>query len=127
MAAQRHRLALCVLVVAALTLGRHAWRQLPRQVDVEFALGPKHREIVEVRVAYLLEGQEMHGVAFRYPSGAPQVIRHQVSLPAGRYGVALELRPRRGRARTLMRGLRAPADGVVRILNDRGRVGMDPS
>ena len=95
----------------ALTLFPH----VPRKVDVEFELGPSHREIVEVRVAYLRDGEELQGVSFSFPDGAPGRVRHSVSLPAGDFEVHTAVRPNHGQSRESVGKLHAPSDGLVKI------------
>ena len=104
-------IALLGAVVVALALMPH----VPRKVDVEFELGPSHREIVEVRVAYVQDGEELHGVSFSFPDGAPGQVRHSVSLPPGDFEVHTELRPSQGESRGSVDKLHAPADGTIRF------------
>lgn len=89
--------------------------RVPRPVKVDLLLGPAHQEFVEVRVAYLQEGEELHGVAFNFPSGAPPRVHHEVSLPAGDFEVHTELRRADGRSQASTRSLHAPATGTVLI------------
>jgi hypothetical protein len=98
-------------VVVALALFPH----VPRDVDVELELGPNHQEIVEVRVAYVKDGEELHGVSFSFPGGAPGQLRHSVSLPPGDFEVHTELRPNHGITLASVRKLHAPAEGLVKI------------
>jgi hypothetical protein len=98
-------------VVVVLALSPH----VPRKVDVEFELGPTHREIVEVRVVYLRDGEELKGVSFSFPQGAPGQLRHSVSLPPGDFEVRTELRPSHGLSLASVRTLHAPTEGLVRI------------
>jgi hypothetical protein len=98
-----------------------AWQLLPnvpRHTELEFALGPGHQRVIELRVGFEREGEELHGVSFGFPSGAPRTVRHSVSLPSGRYLVRCELRARDGGSRLETHRLQAPADGVVRIVLD---------
>jgi hypothetical protein len=101
----------CGGVVVALALFPH----VPRKVDVEFELGPTHQEIVEVRVAYVQDGEELKGVSFSFPQGAPGQLRHSVSLPPGDFEVHTELRPSHGLSLASVRKLHAPAEGLVKI------------
>lgn len=112
---RRRKLAPAVLLIGAVVIGAELWSQVPQQADVEYVLGSRHADVVELRVGYLLEGEELHGVSFRYPEGAPRVVRHEVSLPSGRYTIALEVRRRRGTSRRVERSLQMPAEGVVRL------------
>jgi hypothetical protein len=82
---------------------------------VEFELGPTHQEIVEVRVAYVQDGEELHGVSFSFPHGAPGQVRHSVTLPPGDFEVHTELRPTRGLTLASVRKLHAPVEGLVKI------------
>jgi len=60
-------------------------------------------------------------VRLGFPEGAPEVVRHNVQLPAGRFEVRLELRRRDAPATSFVRVLETPADGVVqlRLAEDR--------
>jgi hypothetical protein len=79
------------LLVSSLLL-----RAAPRTVKVQLELGPAHRKFVEVRVAYVQAGQELQGVAFAFPEGAPDRLQHAVRLPPGDFEVHTELRPQHG-------------------------------
>jgi hypothetical protein len=95
-----------------------AWQLLPnvpRDTDLEFALGSGHERVVELRVAFERGGEELHGVRFAFPQGAPQTVRHTLRLPSGDYVVRCELRERGGDSHELRRTLKTPAEGVVRI------------
>jgi hypothetical protein len=87
----------------------------PSQVEVELLLGPLHREYVEVRVAYVQRGEEVHGVAFSFPDGAPGKLHHKVQLPAGDFEVRTELRSERGPVVASIGRLHAPSAGQVVI------------
>jgi hypothetical protein len=113
--AHRRSLARVVAVCGGGVVVLGAFPHFPRKVDVEFELGPSHREIVEVRVAYVQDGEEVHGVSFSFPDGAPGQVRHTVSLPPGDFEVHTELRPSHGQSRGNVERLHAPADGVVRF------------
>ena len=101
-----------VMIVASLLI-----RNSPREVKVELLLGPMHRQFTEVRVAYVQQGEELHGVAFTFPDGAPGQLHHSVQLPAGEFEVHTELRPRDGHAPALasIGRLHAPTDDAVVI------------
>ena len=53
------------LLAVALQLGSH----FPRQTEVEFELGSEHRQVVELRVGFEREGEEMHGIKLGFPKG----------------------------------------------------------
>jgi len=111
----RQALARLTAVAGAVVVGLALFPHVPRKVDVEFELGPTHREIVEVRVAYVQDGEELHGVSFSFPEGAPGHVRHSVSLPPGDFEVHTQLRPSQGRTRGSVGKLHAPAEGTVRF------------
>ena len=111
----RRRLSRLVLVAGALVVTTQIWPSWPRETDVEFALGQDHSDIVELRVAYLRGAEEVHGVSFNFPRGAPGVVHHKVTLPEGDFQLRCELRERGGYSRLLIRHLHAPAKGAVRI------------
>jgi hypothetical protein len=113
--AHKRRLGRLTALGGVLVVGSVLLRGTPRPVEVEFDLGPEHREFVEVRVAYLQDGEELHGVAFSFPEGAPGSVRHSVKLPEGDFEVRTELRPVRGSALASVGKLHAPSDGRVRI------------
>jgi hypothetical protein len=113
--AHRQRLsrltALAGLAIVALVLFPH----VPRTVDVEFELGPAHQQIVELRVAYVRAGEELHGVMLSFPKGAPGTVHHSVSLPPGEFEVRAALRQAHGAMLASIGKLHAPAEGPVRI------------
>lgn len=111
----RRRLSRLTALLGAAVVGLVLLPHVPRKVDVEFELGPSHREIVEVRVAYVQDGEELHGVSFTFPDGAPGQVHHTVSLPPGDFEVHTELRPSHGHARGSVEKLHSPADGPVHI------------
>jgi hypothetical protein len=84
-------------------------------------LGPQHSQFVEVRVAYVQQGEELHGVAFSFPDGAPGKLHHSVQLPAGEFEVHTELRPPHGPILASIGRLQAPSDGavVIRVPTDQ--------
>ena len=111
----RRGLARLTAVVGAIVVALALFPHVPRKVDVEYELGPTHREIVEVRVTYLQDGEELQGVSFSFPDGAPGQVRHSLSLPPGEFEVHTHLRPSHGRTRGSVGKLHAPAEGLVRI------------
>jgi hypothetical protein len=111
----KHRFARPIVLGGMLLIASVLLRHAPRDVQVELDLGPAHQDFVEVRVAYLQEGEELHGVAFSFPDGAPGSLRHSLKLPAGDFEVRTELRPSHGAVLASVGRLHAPSDGVVRI------------
>lgn len=116
---QRRRIARLVLAGGVVFAALKLWPSWPRELEVEYQLGAEHSEIVELRVAYLEGTQELQGVSFSFPDGAPHAVRHRLTLPAGSFVLRCELRDRAGVARAVTRQLHTPIEGAVRIfLND---------
>lgn len=121
----RRRVARVVFGLGLLAVASQLFTHVPRETEVEFALGDRHAHVVEVRVGFERGGEEMHGVSFGFPRGAPSTIRHSLRLPSGEYVVRAELRERDGETRHYTRKVVAPADGVVQIPLT-GRALLDP-
>jgi hypothetical protein len=111
----RARFARLVLILGALVVAGQLLPNWPREVEVEYELGQAHTEVVELRVSYMRDDDELHGVSFGFPSGAPSLVHHRVTLPSGEFQLRCEVRDRRGAAHTVIRYLHAPAEGPVRI------------
>jgi hypothetical protein len=118
----RHRrmLARLCLLLGALLAARSLLPRWPRQTDVAFELDPEHAQVVELRVVYLDHGEELRGVSFDFPAGAPETVRHSLSLPPGELELRAEVRVRSGHAEQFVRGLHTPATGVVHIALKQG-------
>lgn len=113
--AHKQRIARLIALSGILIVGSLLMRGVPRKVDVEFDIGPDHRNFVEIRVAYVQGGEELHGVKLSFPDGVPGSVQHSVQLPEGEFEVHTELRPERGPAVASVGRLRAPSDGRVHI------------
>jgi hypothetical protein len=113
--APRHRLARALLVAGLLGLALVTWRAAPRDTSIEYALGGSHRELVELRVAYLLDGEELSGARFDFPGGAPARVAHRPTLPPGELEVRIEATSRDGRNHRSTRRLTTPAEGAVTL------------
>lgn len=111
----RRRLASVVALLGLAVLGLTLWPAVPKETELELVLGPDHAQVVEVRVAYVQQQEELQGVRLRFPEGAPGVVRHRVSLPSGRFEVRLDLLRRGAPALSFVRTFETPADGVVRL------------
>lgn len=111
----RRRLARVVFGLGLLAVASQLFTHVPRETELEFSLGDGHAQVVELRVAFERGGEEMHGVSFGFPEGAPSTVRHSLRLPSGEYLVRAELRARDGETRHYTRKVIAPADGVVQI------------
>ena len=112
---QRRRLAKLVLVFGLVFATLKLWPNWPREVEVEFLLGAAHAQVVELRVTYLQDGQELQGVSFNFPEGAPGAVHHRLTLPAGTFVLRCELRDRAGDGREVTRQVQTPSEGAVRI------------
>jgi hypothetical protein len=121
-ALHRRRVARVLFGLGLCTVAWQLFPNVPRQTELEFSLGPAHQRVVELRVGFERGGEELHGISFGFPEGAPRTLRHSVSLLAGDYLVRCELRERDGGSRLLTRRFRAPAEGVVRIALDETTV-----
>jgi len=116
LAPHRKRLSRLLVVVLLLAVGTELAPVVPRDVEVEFALGPDHGDIVQIRVGYVQDGHVFQSVRFDHPDGAPGVIVHRLSLPTGAYEVTVELLHRDGGERRVQRRLESPSEGRLRLL-----------
>jgi hypothetical protein len=114
----RRRISRLVLAAGVVFTALKLWPSWPRELEVEYQLGAEHAEITELRVAYLQGSQELQGVRFSFPEGAPNAVRHRVTLPAGTFVLRCELRDRAGAARAVTRQLLTPIQGAIRIFLD---------
>jgi hypothetical protein len=119
--AHKQRLARLTALAGALVVGSLLLRGAPQEVEVQLDLGPAHHDFVEVRVAYVQAGEELHGVAFNFPDGAPGKVRHSVKLPSGDFEVHAELRPLHGSSLAWVGRLHSPSDGPVQLRVPTGR------
>lgn len=111
----RVRLAKAALVLAVLGVAGELFGAYPREVDLALTLGPDHRLVRELRVAYVQDGQELHGVRLSYPDGAPEQVRHRVRLGPGRYELRVELNAQGSGRRVEQRTLQVPTEGTVQL------------
>jgi len=117
----KQRIARMIGIGGVLLVASQLIRAAPREVEVELKLGPDHRKFVEVRVAYVQQGEELHGVSFAFPNGAPGFVHHSVQLPAGDFEVHTALRSSSGPVLGSIGRLQAPSDGrvVIEVSTDR--------
>lgn len=108
-------LARLVAVAGVLFVALLVWRSAPQPVQIELDLGPAHQQFIELRVAYVQGGEELHGVAFSFPNGAPDRVRHSVRLPPGEFEVHTELRPLHGAWLASVEPLHTPNDSLIHI------------
>lgn len=117
----RQRIARFLLVAAVCFGATRVWPAVPHTTDMRFDLGPQHREIMELHVGFLRDGEPVKGALFRFPDGAPETVRHEVMLPTGRYD--LQVRCRRATGTTsIERVIMLPTEGVLRVDAVGGKV-----
>jgi hypothetical protein len=92
--ATRHRQRIArVLLVAAVCFGAtRVWPAVPQSTDLRIDLGRQHLEIMELSVEFMRDGEPLQGASFRFPQGAPASVRHEITLPTGRYDVHVRCR-----------------------------------
>jgi hypothetical protein len=113
--AHRHRLARITAVVGLVTVALVFEPKLPKPVEVEVSLGDDHAKLTELRIEYRQAGEEVQGVSFSYPTGAPANVHHVAKLPAGDFEVVALARSADGRALSKTTNVHAPFDGTLRI------------
>ena len=111
----RRGLARLLLVAGALVVAEQLLPLWPRQAELELDLGERHGEVTELRLSYLMGGEELKGVSLHYAGGAPSRVHHSVSLPSGQLELLCELRGRDGATTTHTQRLQMPAEGVLRV------------
>jgi hypothetical protein len=121
--AHRKRLAPFVILIGLAVVGTTVFEASPRETEIRYDLGSAHDSLLEARIVYLLDGDEVKGARFTWADGAPASIRHTVDLAPGRYEIRVDL-VRSDRHHAVHRALRVPADGLVRIGLDDGTVAM---
>jgi hypothetical protein len=102
-------------------LGLFVLREVPRSVALVYAIddAPAVRRVeVEVRRGASLVRQ----AEFRFPSGAPTQIQHDVKLPDGQYHVAVRVWNDTGAPRLILRPVTVAESGsIVLPIGDRPR------
>jgi hypothetical protein len=94
----------------------HDWTShAPRELDIELPIGEGHERVKQVDVAYLESDELVHHVSLRYPSGAPDAVRHQVELAPGHYVVSVDLIREDGVTESRQGTFEAPAEGRLRV------------
>jgi hypothetical protein len=114
----RRRIARLVLATGIVFTALTLWPNWPRELEVEYQLGSEHSKVVELRVTYLQGTQALQGVNFSFPEGAPDAVRHRLTLPPGTFVLHCELRDRSGTARAVTRQLHTPIEGAIRVFLD---------
>jgi hypothetical protein len=112
---QRRKVAPAVLLIGAVVVGTQLFDEVPRDVELNYALGPDHDEIVGLTLSYEQSGEEVSVADFSWPNGAPPRLHHEVELAPGTYRVRAELRDREHRMRSVEKRFDVPADGIVNL------------
>ena len=114
---KRRLFAPIILIVGIILIATQLWPAIARETELDLLLGPDHEKIIEVRLSFVQGDEEIRGVTFGFPKGAPATLKHRVDLRPGVYQVAIELiRGEQTRiSERVVRALDAPARGVVRV------------
>ena len=110
----RRRIARLLLVAAVCFGATKIWPAVPQKSDLRIELGPQHREIMELHLDFMRDGEHLQSASFRFPLGAPESLRHEISLPTGRYDVRVQCR-RASATTSVEREIELPSSDVVRI------------
>jgi len=105
-------LARLVLFLGAAALGLFLLQAAPRQVTLVYGL-PDPAAITGVDVDVRRGSEILRRAEFRFPSGAPSQVRHEVRLSDGEYAVAVRLSRRDGAALVLDRAFTVTGGGPV--------------
>jgi hypothetical protein len=106
------RLARVLLVLGLAALGVHFFRGSPREVTLVYAL-PEPARVSALEVEILREDAALRHAEFRFPSGAPAQVRHEVRLPDGDYRLSLRLADPSGAPRRVTLSLTVSGSGPV--------------
>ena len=108
-----------LLLLGFAALGLFVFREVPRSVTLVYAVddAPAVRTVeVEVRRGTAVIRQ----AEFRFPTGAPAQIRHDVKLPDGDYRVAVRVWSATGAPRLALRPITVAESGsIVLPIGDR--------
>lgn len=117
----RRRIARVLLVTAVCYGATRVWPAVPHATNIRFDLGPQHREIMELQVGFVRDGEPLQGASFRFPDGAPPILQHEVTLPTGRYDVQVRCRRQNGET-SVEREIQLPSKDAVHVLVGGGPV-----
>lgn len=111
----KRRLARLVAVAGMFAVAAAILPQVPRSLNVELVLGQQHEDIVEVRLSYERAGEELQGVSFAFPKGAPSSVHHSAQLAPGDIDVQVEAWRADGQRLAQVSRVHAPVEGTLRI------------
>ncbi len=120
----RRRVGRLVAVAGVAFLLAHFSRHWPRKVELRVDTGARHGQFTEAHITVRepQRGAALQGVRLYFASGSPQLLRHVLQLPPGRYELDVELRGS-GVRRAVHSALTVPTEGVVRMAVDRPEAG----
>lgn len=112
-AERRRRLAPIFLVAGLFVVGKLAYDEAPRDQEVRYVL--PDTAVQALRVTYS-SGEDLYGgLERRFPEGSPSELVHTPKLSPGLYDVSIELTRGDGQVTRLMRSLKVPTEGALRI------------
>ena len=109
------RLARIALIAAGGAVLVHLLGAVPQESHLELVLGPEHGQVIEIRVAFLQDGDALQGVRLSFPSGAPPSVPLRADLPRGDVELAVQLRALDGSTREVSRNVAVPVEGRLRV------------
>jgi hypothetical protein len=113
--AHRRKLARLTALAGLLTVGLLLLPEVPRSLNVELELGQAHAGFVALRVSYLRSGEELQGVSFAFPDGAPLSVHHSITVAPGDLEVRAQAWRAAGPAVLGLARVHAPVEGGVHI------------
>lgn len=105
-------LARLLLLLGAAALGLFLLRAAPRDVTLVYGV-PDPGGVTGVEADVRRGGEFLRHAEFRFPTGAPGPIRHEVRLPDGEYAVSVRVSRRDGTARVTERPFAVSEGGPI--------------
>jgi hypothetical protein len=89
----RRRAARLVVIVGIALVASQLLGSGPSEQSLMFRLGQERASVRRIDASWTPVGERepAGGVTLRFPDGAPELVRHRVSLPNGRYELAIEV------------------------------------
>jgi hypothetical protein len=89
----RRRVARLLLVAGIALAASQLLGRAPSEQNLEFRLGAERASVRRIEATWTPAGEReaAGGVTLRFAEGAPARVRHRVSLPNGRYELAVEV------------------------------------
>jgi len=105
-------LARIVLVLGLSATALFVFRRLPRDVTLVYGV-PDPGAVRALEVEIRQGGATLRRAEFRFPGGAPPLVRHEVRLLDGDYTLHFRLAGPDGLARTFARALAVSEEGTI--------------